>query len=155
MRLEEIMTPNVRTIDADASSQEAATLMQVQRIHHLVVLSGRQIAGVLSERDLRNLDSADLRSRRVADLMSRDVVTAPPDTPLRRAANLLRGRWIGCLPIVEDGKLLGIVTLTDLLEFLGHGKARPSRRGERPILSRGRGPRRERWDAAGLRAGRR
>ena len=59
----------------------------------------------------------------------------------RQAANLLRGRTIGCLPIVEDGKAVGIVTTTDLLELIGRGSERPVQRVDRWIL-RGRGPRR-------------
>ena len=53
--------------------------------------------------------------------MSEQVVTALPTTSVRQAANLLRARTIGCLPILDDGKLVGIVTLTDLLEMLGRG----------------------------------
>jgi acetoin utilization protein AcuB len=50
--------------------------------------------------------------------MTAPVATAAPDTTVREAANLLRGRHIGCLPIVEDGRLVGIVTVADLLDLL-------------------------------------
>ena len=57
----------------------------------------------------------------MADLMSRRVMTAAPTATVREAANLMRAREIGCLPIVEDLKLVGIVTLIDLAEVLGRG----------------------------------
>jgi acetoin utilization protein AcuB len=55
---------------------------------------------------------------------------------------LLRGRTIGCLPVTEDGKLVGIVTTTDLLEAVGRGAERPVSKGKRRIL-KSRGPRRK------------
>ena len=74
--------------------------------------------------------------------MTAPAVTAGATTTVREAANLLRGRTIGCLPILEEGKLVGIVTTTDLLELLGKGAMRPSPVGRRPNL-RDRGPRRK------------
>ena len=60
---------------------------------------------------------------------------------VRQAANLLRGRTIGCLPVLEDGKLVGILTTTDLLEQIGRGSDRPAK-GKRWVM-KGRGPRRK------------
>jgi len=60
---------------------------------------------------------------------------------LRQAANLLRGRTIGCLPVVEGGELVGILTTTDLLELIGRGAEKPVAKGKRWVL-KGRGPRR-------------
>jgi acetoin utilization protein AcuB len=74
--------------------------------------------------------------------MTSPVVTARPETTLRQAANLLRGRTIGCLPVLEEGRLLGIVTTTDLLELIGRGAERPVAKSRRFIL-KGRGPRRK------------
>ena len=72
--------------------------------------------------------------------MSRDVVTVEPTTTVRQAANLMRGRYLGCLPVVDGGKLVGMVTTSDLLELLGRGAIAPSPRAERWTL-KGRGPR--------------
>jgi CBS domain-containing protein len=60
---------------------------------------------------------------------------------IRQAANLLRGRMIGCLPVLEGGKLIGILTATDMLEQIGRGSDRPAR-GKRWVM-KGRGPRRK------------
>jgi acetoin utilization protein AcuB len=74
--------------------------------------------------------------------MSAPAVSATSDMTVRKAANLLRGRSIGCLPVMEDGDLVGIVTTTDLLERIGRGVERPVSKGKRWIL-KGRGPRRK------------
>jgi CBS domain-containing protein len=61
---------------------------------------------------------------------------------IRQAANLLRGRTIGCLPVLEDGKLVGILTTTDLLELIGRASERPVSKGKRWVM-KGRGARRK------------
>jgi CBS domain-containing protein len=61
---------------------------------------------------------------------------------VREAANLMRGRSIGCLPVLDGRKLVGIVTVTDLLELLGRGAERPMARGRRAVMA-GRGHRRK------------
>jgi CBS domain-containing protein len=68
--------------------------------------------------------------------MAADPVSASPATTLRQAANLMRGRSVGCLLVVEDGRVVGIVTTTDLLEQLGRRATRPPVRTERPSLPR-------------------
>src|SRR5690606_16662088 len=83
-------------------------------------------------RDLGGPKGEDVRrNRSVADLMNPRVVSARPTMTLREAANLMRGRMIGSLPVVdEDGRLVGIVTATDVLDELGRGSTRPTRRPE-------------------------
>ena len=68
--------------------------------------------------------------------MSEQVVTAPADATIRQAANLMRGRGIGCLAVVADEKPVGIVTITDLLELIGRGVERPIERSTRWTLHR-------------------
>jgi tRNA nucleotidyltransferase (CCA-adding enzyme) len=131
MRMNEIMSDPVTRIDATATGDEALNEMRLRGTHHLVVKQGRDIVGVVSLRDL-----AAGRDRLVAELMTRDVVTAEPTTTVRQAANQLRGRHIGCLPIVDRGKLVGIVTISDLLELLGRGAIAPSPRAQRWTLKR-------------------
>jgi acetoin utilization protein AcuB len=73
--------------------------------------------------------------------MTSNLATATPSMTVRQAANLLRGRTIGCLPVLEGGKPVGIVTTTDLLDLIGRGAERPIARSIRWTL-RGRGVRR-------------
>lgn len=141
MRLQEIMTSPVETMQRNESAEDAFRRMRADRLHHLVVLDGNQVVGVLSDRDLGSARGASVRAGKTAgELMGAPVVTAEATTTVREAANKLRGRLIGCLPILERGRLVGIVTVSDLLDLIGRGVERPVARTERATL-RGRGPR--------------
>lgn len=134
------MNQDIKSIAPSTTVEEARAAMKLSRIHHLLVRKGSEVVGVVSDRDLGGRSGAkDLR--RVADVMTTNVITATPETTIRQAANLFRGRNIGCLPIVGDGGPVGIVTTTDLLELIGRGAERPVERGTRWTL-RDRGPRR-------------
>jgi CBS domain-containing protein len=135
MRLQDIMSTPVETIAAHVPASEAHALMKRRGIHHLVVIEGARVVGVVSTRDLWTG-----RSGSVGEAMSAPVATARPRATVREAANLLRGRTIGCLPIVEAGRVLGIVTISDLLGLIGRGVERPIERSTRWTL-RARGPR--------------
>jgi CBS domain-containing protein len=133
--LKEIMSSPVEVIGPDASAGEARNRMHKGRVHHLLVKRGREVVGILSERDL---DGA-APDANVETTMSTDVVTAAPGTSVRDAAKLLRGRAIGCLPVFDRGRAVGMVTITDLLELLGKGALRIQPETVRWILWR-RGP---------------
>ena len=137
MRVSDIMSRGVKTIQASNSTEAARERMAVHAIRHLVVMDDGKVVGVVSERDLggrRSVKTGD--DRAVTEVMTRQAVTAKPEQTIRQAANLMRGRGIGCLPVLKDGRLKGIVTVTDLLELLGRGLERPIPRTERAILSR-------------------
>lgn len=137
MRLREMMSTPVVTLDAGESAAIALRMMREDRIRHVVVTEKRHVVGVVSQYDLRD---EDLEGRTIGELMATGVPTAAPDTTLREAANLLRGRTIGCIPVVEDGRPVGIVTISDVLEAIGRGAERPITRGRRKTIFR-RGPR--------------
>jgi len=135
MRLADIMSSPVETIDVDESAENAWNRMQLRKIHHLVVMKEGEAVGVISARDLSGPRGVALRwAGSVEELMSPQIVTASPDTTVREAANLLRGRNIGCLPILRGRKVVGIVTITDLIEMVGRGleKAAPPPKPRRP-----------------------
>ncbi len=139
MRLSEIMSTPVATVSISSKLGTVREEMRRRKIHHLVVLDGKRVAGVVSARDLTAADD-DLD---VVDKMAAPVVTAGPDTTLREAANLLRGHAVGCLPVTDRGKLVGILTVSDLLELVGKGVERPIEMGKRWTLKH-RGPRQRR-----------
>ena len=141
MRLKEIMKKDVVTLGPEAAEDDARERMRRNRIHHLVVTRGSRVIGVVSDRDLAGrMQTGDRISRTVGDVMTPAVATASASTTVREAANLMRGRTIGCLPVVEKGKLAGIVTTSDLLTLLGKGAERPATKSKRWIM-KGRGPR--------------
>jgi CBS domain-containing protein len=126
MRIQDVMTTNVKTIVPTASAADAWETMRSQGIHHLVVKRGPDIVGVLSDRDVGGRAGVSVRAgRTVADLMNAPVATIDRGATIRRAANVMRGRSIGCLPVTYQGRLAGIVTLSDLLTVLGGGVDRP------------------------------
>jgi acetoin utilization protein AcuB len=150
MRVQDVMTRDVNTVSAAATADQAWTLMRTKNIHHLVVLEGPEIAGVISNRDLGGRHGATVRDTRlVSELMTTNVVTIEPETPVRKAANLLRGRSIGCVVVVREGRVVGIVTTADLLELMGRGIERPVATTQRRTINH-RAPHRKRHQAAGV-----
>jgi CBS domain-containing protein len=142
MRLQDIMSREIKTITSGASAIDARSAMRTSGVRHLVVIDGRDVVGIVSERDLGGRLGASgvkVEGLSVADLMTGKVVTARPETTIRQAANLLRGHIIGCLVVMDETKPLGIVTTTDLLDLIGRGAERPTERSTRWTLrSRGR-----------------
>ncbi|HEX5458536.1 MAG TPA: CBS domain-containing protein [Steroidobacteraceae bacterium] len=128
MRLGELMQQRVRTIDSRESASAAWSRMRKNRIRHLVVTSDGELTGVISERDLGGRHGEETRKNRsVGELMSPRVVSGTPGMTLRQAADLMRDRIIGSLPVLDGGTLVGIVTATDVLDALGRSSARPTR----------------------------
>ena len=128
LRVCDVMTQEVTTLKRNDQLSLANDIMQLGRIRHLPVLEddGR-LAGILSQRDLfrgalahalgygQHAQRKMLDSLLVKEVMSSDVVTTGPDTSLVEAARVLLERKIGCLPVVEGGKLVGILTEADFV----------------------------------------
>lgn len=118
MRIQDVMASDIVSISPDADLAEAREKLRSNNIHHLVVMDRKRVVGVLSDRDLADR-SGELH---VAEVMTRGVATISPRASLRQAAGKMEGRTIGCLPVIEKGNLAGIVTTSDLLRALSHGK---------------------------------
>ena len=123
MLVQEIMSAPVVTVDVEASLMSAFEIMQQKGIRHLPVLQHGRLIGIVSDRDLR-LATSMLRPEpfakeaRVAEVMTQNPVTATPLDPVEEAARLMHEHKIGCLPIVENDQLVGVVTGPDLLGAL-------------------------------------
>ncbi len=125
MRLREIMAPKVVTAKPREAASAAWTRMRRRNIGHLVVLEDDRPIGVLSERDLGGRSGGSTRrGRMVEDLMTARVVSAEPETTVREAADLMRQRLIGSLPVMDGDRLVGIVTATDVFDALGRDAER-------------------------------
>lgn len=132
LRVEDRMTRDVRTARRNDNLSLADELMKVGRFRHVVVLEddGDEVAGVISQRDIfygalawsSGLGSAAyakmLETQPVKAVMQTDVETVTPDTALVDAAHTLLEKRIGCLPVVENGNLVGILTEGDFLSLL-------------------------------------
>jgi acetoin utilization protein AcuB len=128
MRVAEVMSTDVQTVKPTASAADAWEVMRNKGIHHLVVMNDSKLVGVLSDRDAGGRNGAAVRAgARVNELMTTTVVSVRPDDTIRRVASLMRGRTIGCVPVLEGGRLKGIVTVSDLLGLVGYGIDQPVR----------------------------
>jgi acetoin utilization protein AcuB len=120
------MSREIVTLAPDETVGTALALCRERRIRHLPVLSERRLVGIVSDRDLRSATpalgeperAAALQQVLVEDVMADDVISALPDDPIEQAANTMRERRIGCLPVVEDGELVGIITASDVMKAL-------------------------------------
>ena len=122
MRAQDVMTEDVQTVSPGTAAEDAWALMKLKGIHHLVVTRGSTPVGVFSDRDAGGSRGRSLRAgRTVSELMTEPVVMVQRTTPVRRAANLMRGHSIGCLVVTEAGKVVGIITVADVLQLLGQG----------------------------------
>lgn len=127
MKVKDLMVKEVATLDVEDELSLANDIMRLGRIRHLPVVSGDKVVGIISERDLfrsslaQALGYGDKGSRevmktlRIKDVMVKKVITVPPDMELKDAVALMVERKIGCLPVVEEGRLVGLITETDIL----------------------------------------
>jgi acetoin utilization protein AcuB len=132
------MRKEVRTIKPSEPASAAREMFRRYDIHHLVVVDRKNVIGMLADRDL--MDAGD--DTPVQRAMAHPPVTITPDETVRKAAALMSGHVIGSLPVLNDGKLVGIVTTYDLVALLAKGATHPAPAGERPVLSK-RGPRKK------------
>jgi acetoin utilization protein AcuB len=123
MLVRDVMRSPAVSIPAETSLQDAYRTMREHGIRHLPILDGSALVGVVTDRDLRLATSALSPNpfptgSAVSTVMSRDPLTAAAWDPVEDAARVMREHKIGCLPIVEDGEVIGIITGLDLLHAL-------------------------------------
>lgn len=131
MRVAELMTPKVRSISADATLADAVREMADGHVSALPVLKGQAVVGVLSTTDVLQAQ-AEVEDRRaramlfeqtaVADLMTRDPLTIEPDADVRDAARQMLYADVHRLFVVDDGRLVGVLSQTDIAQAVGTGR---------------------------------
>lgn len=122
------MTPFPHSIDVDAPLEDAHKLMRGRRFRHLPVISGGEIVGVLTDRDIKlvlgpDFGSPDERELRVRDAYVERPCVVPASTPVAKVARVMAQNRIGSAIVTKHGKLVGIFTVTDacraLAEIIG------------------------------------
>lgn len=127
MRIAELMSTTLVTASPSTPVVEARALMTEKRIRHLLVVNDSRLVGIVTDRDIRlNLPSPAtslsvwelnylLAQLTVDKVMTRTVRTIAPDRDVREAARVMAEQKVGALPVVKDGRPVGIVTETDML----------------------------------------
>lgn len=126
----QLMSSDVLTLDIGETLDIAEDVMKQKRIRHLPVLEEDRLVGIVSQRDLfraglssvlefrRYAQKEWLQHIRVAEVMVRDLVVAAPEGDIEDAVGLMIDHRIGCLPIVSDSKLVGLLSESDCLRYL-------------------------------------
>jgi acetoin utilization protein AcuB len=129
MLIKKRMSSPVITVDPDMPIMQALDLMKKNRIRRMPVVRGEKMVGIISEGDLLNAAPSDATSLsvwelnyligkiKVIEIMTRNVITVTADTPIEEAAYLMDENKIGGLPVMEQGKLVGLITETDLFRI--------------------------------------
>jgi CBS domain-containing protein len=128
MKIRELMTGGPITVRPETPVQEVRDLMAREAIRHLPVTGADgALAGIVTDRDIRlNLPSRAtslsageinhlLARLTIGEIMTRTVITIGPDAPAREGARVMLDHRIGALPVVDDGRLIGIITETDIV----------------------------------------
>ena len=111
------MTENPRSIGASASVVEAARLMREEHIGSLPITDDEQLVGMITDRDITTrvvAEAADPKMTSVGDVVSRDLISIEPDEDLEEAVQLMASHQVRRLPVVENGRLVGIVAQADV-----------------------------------------
>ena len=135
LRVRDVMSREVHTVKRNDELAIADELMKQKRVRHLPVLDeDGEVCAVVSQRDLfrgallralgygSRAEELMLKQVAVKEAMSAEIQTTAPDTPVADAARVMIERKIGCLPVIENGRLVGIVTETDFVRLVAEGR---------------------------------
>ncbi|MBF0558632.1 MAG: CBS domain-containing protein [Nitrospirae bacterium] len=124
------MTKKVFTVATDDGIMDALAIMKENGIKHLPVVKGDKLKGIISDRDIRGVTPSSascldvyelhylLAKMKVKEIMKTPIFTTTPETPVEEAAMVLYDEQIGCLPVVENGKIAGIISDRDIFRAL-------------------------------------
>lgn len=112
MKVKEIMN-RIFVIDSDIALKKAAKIMSKKGIGCLVVMKGKKVVGIITERDiLKNISSLN---KKISSVLSKNIISVAPETSLEEAAFLMKENKIRRLLVIDENKLSGIITATDLV----------------------------------------
>ena len=124
------MTPDPQTLDVQSTLLDAALLLRRAELRHIPILENDRLVGVLTDRDVGRFAPSMLvplspqeynrvfEETPVGKVMTRNPLSISPEAPLAEAVNLLYNQKLGCLPVLEQGRLIGIITVSDMLRVL-------------------------------------
>jgi acetoin utilization protein AcuB len=130
MRIQDMMTKNPITVDSETLVLDAQRIMKENNIRRLPIVDKGKLVGIVTKHDLLEASPSPatslsvfelnylLSKMKVKEIMKRNPVTVTPDTPFEEALRLGQEKKIGAFPVVEDGKVVGITTESDIIRFL-------------------------------------
>lgn len=130
MYVSDWMTKKVFSVEPDAYLSDALSLMKEKRIKHVPVVKGGKLKGIISDRDIKeyspskatSLDIYELHyilaKTKIREIMKPKVITTTSDTPVEEAAMVMMDSDIGCLPVIDEGNLAGIISDKDIFHAL-------------------------------------
>ncbi|MEK7210698.1 MAG: CBS domain-containing protein [Candidatus Binatota bacterium] len=135
IKVSDWMSRGVLAVEAFDSIAVARQIMAKHRVNQLPVVEGEKLVGIVTDRDIRDAYPTSIMINRakeidkfaesytVEEVMAYNVMSVRPQTPLAAAIKLLRRHRIGSLPVVEKEKLVGIITRSDILDFILSGRS--------------------------------
>jgi acetoin utilization protein AcuB len=130
MLVRDIMTTDLTTLREDETMLDANLIFARAGIHHIPIVNGRRLAGLVTDKDLKHYSPSILsglplkeynglmESTPLSKIMTRTLLTIESGKTVREAAQILNDHRIGCLPVVEGSELKGIITNRDLVKLL-------------------------------------
>ncbi len=114
-----IMTTQVITVNINDKLSKVKEIVTQKRIHHVPVVDGKKLVGIITTGDLLWLDKKfeDYDKINVSDVMTRKIATLEPDDKVGSAAEVLLEHLFHCVPITKDGELVGIITSHDIMKY--------------------------------------
>ncbi|MDP4665342.1 MAG: CBS domain-containing protein [Flavobacteriaceae bacterium] len=125
-----IMTRDVITLNLNDNMELAEKLFETKHIRHIPIVSGKKVVGMLSHTDLMRISFSDLDEEEneinsvvydlftIEQVMAKSVISVTSETTIKEAAEILTKHEFHAVPVVDDDELVGIVTSTDLIQFL-------------------------------------
>lgn len=132
-KVRDFMATHPQVLGRNDTLDLAEDIMTMGRIRHLPVLDGGELVGIISQRDMfrsaavtalgfeADTQKALVKTIRIKEIMTEKVVTISPDATVKEAARIMIDKKIGCLPVVQGMKLIGIITETDILRYVVEG----------------------------------
>ena len=148
IRVADWMSEGVLAVETFDSIAIARQLMAKHRVNQLPVLDDDRLIGIVTDRDIRDAYPTSMMIDQtraidqfaekvtVEEVMSRDIFIVRPETPLVQAVSLLRKHRIGSLPVVKNRQLVGIITRSDILDFVLSGDGRRAKREAQPATAK-------------------
>ena len=129
-RVRDYMTPDPQTLDVQSTLLDAVLLLHRAELRHIPIMEGGRMVGLLTDRDVGRIAPSILATvspqeynrffedTLVGKVMSRKLISTTPESPLAEAVHLLYINKLGCLPVLDGDRLIGIITVVDMLRAL-------------------------------------